>query len=99
MANTKAFETDKPRMPQQHVREGRGVPGYTGDVEVYETPVPKTLATDGEAAGITPEGRAARGGTIKAGAGKPQKPGEGPTADGSDASGGTGDATESGDNS
>jgi hypothetical protein len=26
----------KPRMPQQYVRPGRGVPGYTGDVEVYD---------------------------------------------------------------
>lgn len=28
-------ETTKARMPQQFVREGRGVAGYTGNVEVY----------------------------------------------------------------
>jgi hypothetical protein len=36
MANTKAIDTVKPRMPQQFVREGRGVAGYKGDVEVYD---------------------------------------------------------------
>lgn len=35
MAN-KATETVKARMPQQFVREGRGVAGYRGNVEVYD---------------------------------------------------------------
>lgn len=29
-------ETPKMRMPQQKVRAGRGVPGYTGNVETYD---------------------------------------------------------------
>jgi hypothetical protein len=36
MANPKATETVKARMPQQFVREGRGVAGYKGNVEVYD---------------------------------------------------------------
>lgn len=36
MANAKATETVKARMPQQFVRDGRGVPGYKGPVEVYD---------------------------------------------------------------
>lgn len=32
----KGREDPKFRMPQQFVREGRGVPGYTGDVETYD---------------------------------------------------------------
>lgn len=36
MANTKATETVKPRMPKQFVREGRGEAGYKGGVEVYD---------------------------------------------------------------
>lgn len=44
----KAVEPGKrERYPQQHVRAGRGTPGYNGDVEVYETPVPKSFEGDG----------------------------------------------------
>lgn len=45
---SKAVEsTGKPRYPQQHVRPGRGVPGYKGDVEVYKTPVPASFQEEG----------------------------------------------------
>jgi hypothetical protein len=37
----------KDRYPQQHVRPGRGVPGYQGDVEVYPTPRPASFEGDG----------------------------------------------------
>lgn len=43
----KATEGQKVRMPQQHVRQGRGVPGYKGDVEVYPTARPASLDSDG----------------------------------------------------
>lgn len=33
----RAVEAKKARYPQQHVREGRGVAGYSGPVEVYPT--------------------------------------------------------------
>lgn len=33
---SKATESVKARMPQQFVREGRGVAGYRGNVEVYD---------------------------------------------------------------
>lgn len=34
---SKAVESKKARYPQQHVREGRGTPGYSGNVDVYPT--------------------------------------------------------------
>lgn len=43
------------RMPQQHVRAGRGIPGYKstdeGKVEVYATKAPKTLSGSTNAPG------------------------------------------------
>lgn len=45
---SKAVEPGKrDRYPQQHVRPGRGVPGYTGDVEVYATKRPASYEGDG----------------------------------------------------
>jgi len=35
----------KDRYPQQHVRPGRGTPGYTGDVEVYATARPASYGS------------------------------------------------------
>jgi len=48
MANTRAVDGSHMRFPQQQVREGRGVPGYTAreqDVEVYDPNTGKTLRT------------------------------------------------------
>lgn len=40
----KGEESQKYRYPEQHVRPGRGVPGYTGNVEVVPTaPTPKSV--------------------------------------------------------
>lgn len=39
----KGIEAKVARYPQQHVREGRGVPGYTGKVQVYDTAKPASL--------------------------------------------------------
>ncbi len=44
---TKGVEGKKSRYPQQHVRPGRGVAGYTGNVEVYATKVPRSFEGDG----------------------------------------------------
>lgn len=49
------------RYPQQHVRPGRGVPGYTGNVEVYETPVPASYQGDGGIAALKAHDNAAGG--------------------------------------
>lgn len=43
----KGVEGKKDRYPQQHVRPGRGVAGYTGNVEVYATEVPRSYEGDG----------------------------------------------------
>lgn len=47
MASKAVEPGKKDRYPQQHVRAGRGVPGYTGDVEVYETPRPSSYEGEG----------------------------------------------------
>lgn len=48
IVGTKGIENKgKERYPQQHVRPGRGVPGYRGDVEVYATTKPASYEGDG----------------------------------------------------
>lgn len=46
MATTGVEGKGRDRYPQQHVRAGRGTPGYTGNVEVYATAIPKSFEGD-----------------------------------------------------
>lgn len=43
----KSVASDRIRMPEQHVRPGRGVPGYTGNVEIIPTKAPATYEATG----------------------------------------------------